>query len=147
MMMDKDLMMRKSMAQTVQDVFFSARVEDYFEVLAEMTGDSSYRLIVKDVLAYSQTDEDYLYGFDSPSHTVNPDITVGEMMYVIANMLSDHSYDKQKLSHTQKELVRKTGISLMEKLFVEPLLRMQAMTSAEPIEKQSAPDTVQVGFW
>ena len=147
MMMDKDLMMRKSMAQTVQDVFFSARVEDYFEVLAEMTGDSSYRLIVKDVLAYSQTDEDYLYGFDSPSHTVNPDITVGEMMYVIANMLSDHSYDKQKLSHTQKELVRKTGISLMEKLFVEPLLRMQAMTSAGPIEKQSAPDTVQVGFW
>ena len=112
MMMDKDLMMRKSMAQTVQDVFFSARVEDYFEVLAEMTGDSSYRLIVKDVLAYSQTDEDYLYGFDSPSHTVNPDITVGEMMYVIANMLSDHSYDKQKLSRTQKELVRKTGISL-----------------------------------
>ena len=118
MKIDKTKMFDKQNATITQSMFMRIRLRDYYEVLADMLGDDTYRELMKRFREYLRLDPDehYYQGFAyKVDESIKPyeDITVGEMLYNAGKILQSTGILLSSALDTVAEIIDWTLINPM----------------------------------
>ncbi len=123
MKIDKNKLLDHQNAQITQSLFMSIRLSDYYEALADMLGDNTYRGLMSRFREYLRIDPEthYYNGFSSAvdkSLEPNMNITVGEMIYNAHKIL--HTMDDALTSKLNQNAV-KAAMNILDLTLIKPM--------------------------
>lgn len=127
MNIDRALLIRQTMAQSTQNVFWSIGLNEYLDVLGEMIGEENCVKARELAARYSHFDDEYIVDFKkTDSGAKKPaDVTIGDLAYAITEMIGLSKYNGSgEPKNSFDRMVVRTGRNLLAALIVDPFVRI-----------------------